>query len=114
MGRRRLTSALALLALAVAPLAAGCGSDEEASQKPPAAPKLTVPRETETEPAPADTGTTSSEPAPAPAPRTETSGGSAPPRTQTEDTPQNDTPPPKGSPADKFEKFCDENPGACG
>ena len=92
VGRRRLTSALALLALAAAPLAAGCGSDEEASQKPPAAPKLTVPRETETEPAPADTGTTSE-----PAPRTETSGGSPPPRTNTEDSPRNDTPPPNGS-----------------
>ena len=30
------------------------------------------------------------------------------------DTPENDTPPPPGSPAERFEEFCEENPGACG
>jgi hypothetical protein len=29
------------------------------------------------------------------------------------DTPQSDTPPPKGSPAERFEHFCAQNPGAC-
>jgi hypothetical protein len=38
------------------------------------------------------------------------SGGAQPP---TEDTPQNDTPPPTGSPAERFERFCEQNPGAC-
>ena len=30
------------------------------------------------------------------------------------DTPENDTPPPADSPAERFEEFCNENPGACG
>jgi hypothetical protein len=38
------------------------------------------------------------------------SGGTAAPQN---DTPQNDTAPPQGSPADKFEQFCKDNPGAC-
>jgi len=36
-------------------------------------------------------------------------GGAAPPQ----DTETNDTPPPSGSPAERFERFCEENPGAC-
>ena len=39
------------------------------------------------------------------------SGGAQAPQ---QDTPQNNVAPPKGSPADKFEKFCKQNPGACG
>jgi hypothetical protein len=31
-----------------------------------------------------------------------------------EDTPQNDAPPPEDSPAERFEQYCNENPGACG
>jgi hypothetical protein len=30
------------------------------------------------------------------------------------DTPENDAPPPEGSPAERFEQYCNENPGACG
>lgn len=37
------------------------------------------------------------------------SGGTTGPQ----DSPQNDTPPPSGSPAERFEQFCEENPGAC-
>ncbi|MGH2979136.1 MAG: hypothetical protein ACRDLQ_05815 [Solirubrobacterales bacterium] len=37
------------------------------------------------------------------------SGGTQAP----EDSEQNDTPPPSGSPAERFEQFCQENPGAC-
>jgi len=37
------------------------------------------------------------------------SGGTDAPQ----DSPQNDTPPPSGSPAERFEQFCEENPGAC-
>ncbi len=45
-----------------------------------------------------------------PAEPTQPSGGTqAPPS----DTPQNDVPPPQGSPADRFEQFCKDNPGAC-
>jgi hypothetical protein len=38
------------------------------------------------------------------------SGGSQTPQN---DTQQNDTAPPKGSPASRFEQFCKDNPGAC-
>jgi hypothetical protein len=30
-----------------------------------------------------------------------------------DDTQQRDTPPPQGSPAERFEQFCTDNPGAC-
>ena len=33
---------------------------------------------------------------------------------QPEDSPQNDAPPPGDSPAERFEEYCNENPGACG
>jgi hypothetical protein len=36
-------------------------------------------------------------------------GAQSPPQ----DTPQNDVAPPQGSPADRFEQFCKDNPGAC-
>jgi|SRR5919109_3562504 hypothetical protein len=39
-----------------------------------------------------------------------TSGGAGAPQSDTE---QNDQPPPQGSPADRFEQFCKDNPGAC-
>lgn len=41
------------------------------------------------------------------------SGGSGGAQTPQNDTPQNDVAPPQGSPADKFEQFCKDNPGAC-
>jgi hypothetical protein len=40
------------------------------------------------------------------------SGGNAAPQAP-EDSQQNDVPPPQGSPAERFEKFCSQNPGAC-
>jgi hypothetical protein len=30
------------------------------------------------------------------------------------DTPENDAPPPEDTPAERFEEYCNENPGACG
>ena len=61
-----------------------------------------------------DKGTTgqsggSSEPS-TPTPTTGGSGGGA---AAPQDTETNDTPPPSGSPAERFERFCEENPGAC-
>ncbi len=41
------------------------------------------------------------------------SGGSGGAQTPQNDTPQHDVAPPQGSPADKFEQFCKDNPGAC-
>ena len=98
-----------LLILAVT--IAGCGGDEEAGAgPPPKEPELTIP---ETDPpAPTETETAPTETTPPP-----TDGGTTSPDTPTEtapDTPQNDTPPPADSPAERFEDFCNDNPGACG
>ncbi|HEY1275459.1 MAG TPA: hypothetical protein VGF25_11130 [Thermoleophilaceae bacterium] len=112
--RRALTLLLALLAVAGA---AGCGADDEPSaERPPDAPELTVPRTetTELEETPtAEEPTTTTETVPPPA---TTEEEPAPPATTTSppDTPTSDTPPPPDSPAERFEDFCNENPGACG
>jgi hypothetical protein len=90
--------------------ATGCGADDETSAAPPRDPELTIPR-TEAEPPPPETTETTETVAP---PTTETA---PPPTTETTppvDSPENDTPPPEGSPAERFEDFCNENPGACG
>jgi hypothetical protein len=98
--------------------ASGCGGDDEpAAKSPPPQPDLTVPQTNEAEPLAPETET----PAPAP-PETEpepsppsTSGGTpAPTPEPPADTPENDAPPPADSPAERFEDFCNENPGACG
>lgn len=115
--------AVLLAALTAALTLAACGGDEEpAAESIPAPPKLTVPGENEAPELP-DTGTTgedgatgtstttSTTPSAAPAP----SGGTQAPATggPPADTPENDQAPPQGSPAEKFEEFCSENPGAC-
>jgi hypothetical protein len=48
--------------------------------------------------------------APAQTTPTTPSGGAQTPQN---DTQQHDVPPPKGSPAQRFEQFCKDNPGAC-
>jgi hypothetical protein len=97
---------IVLLALLVA--APGCGGDNEPDEAPPL-PDLTVPR-TDPEP-PVDTA---SEPDTATVPPV-TEVTPAPPETQTvPDSPTNDTPPPTDSPAERFEDFCNENPGSRG
>jgi hypothetical protein len=95
-----------LLALLVA--APGCGGDNEPDEAPPL-PDLTVPR-SDPEP-PADTAVEpDTETIP---PVTEVTP--APTETQTvPDSPTNDTPPPADSPAQRFENFCNENPGSRG
>ena len=100
---------MALLVLAVA--AAGCGGDNESAVDPASKPpELTIP-ETNPQPAPETDTTPTNETTPP-----STSGGTTSPSETTPqtDTPQNDTPPPAGSPAEKFESFCNDNPGACG
>ena len=47
-------------------------------------------------------------PAPDPGPGRGEDSPAGPP-----DSPTHDTPPPPGSPPDRFEQFCSENPGAC-
>jgi hypothetical protein len=55
---------------------------------------------------------TEPEPAPAAAPEEDAGGGAAAPEVAP-DGPANDTPPPAGSNAERFEDFCAQNPGAC-
>ena len=111
-----------MAALLAAATATGCGGDEDPAAQPPVTlPDLTVPQtheapepETETTaPAPV-----APEPEPEPAPEEvppSTDGGTpAPAPEPPADTPENDTPPPADSPAERFEDFCNENPGACG
>jgi hypothetical protein len=121
MTRSRATAAFALLALAAAPFA-GCGGDEEEAAKrprgtpterteprtatvPAAAPQVTEPIPT---PPPAD------DPASAPAPEGERDGRAPATPYGGADGPRNDTPPPAGSPAERFEQECEANPSACG
>jgi hypothetical protein len=113
--RRRAALAVALLVLA-----AGCGGGDEAADKAAPPPELTVPR---TEPDRAtttapSTGTAptapSQDPATAPAPSGEGDGSSPGAPQGGADSPQNDTPPPAGSPAERFERECETRPLACG
>jgi hypothetical protein len=120
----------AWLALAlIAPALAACGGDSEPSSTPVQKPPMTVPGEATDLTQPTDTETDTTETSPdtagttptTTAPQdqaTEGNGGAqapdsgAPPSSQ-EDSPANDTPPEPGSPADRFEQFCAQNPGAC-
>jgi type IV secretory pathway VirB10-like protein len=118
-GRRALKVLVAaLLVLALA--ASGCGGDDEPSaETDPALPNLTVPQGETTEPqtetapeAPFDPSTETLPPETVPP---STGGGTPAPEAEPPaDTPENDAPPPSDSPAERFEDFCDDNPGACG
>jgi hypothetical protein len=99
---------VSILLVALLVGAAGCGGDNEPEEAPPL-PDLTVPRteaptleytvpEAETETVPPATEVTPVPTAPETVP----------------DTPENDTPPPADSPAERFEDFCNENPGSRG
>jgi hypothetical protein len=99
---------------------AGCGGDDEPAAQPASTlPELTVPQTDEAPPVEIETETTAPAP-PGPVPEPEpvppsTDGGvPAPAPEPLPDTPENDTPPPPDSPAERFEDFCNENPGACG
>ena len=111
-GRRALTARLGALLLVLAVTAAGCGADDESNAgPPPQAPELTIPQ-TDTQESTPTTETVPTETTPP-----STDGGTPSPETPTEttpDTPENDTPPPEDSPAERFEDFCNDNPGACG
>jgi hypothetical protein len=101
-----------LLAVAIA----GCGGDDEPSTRTARElPDLSLPTTTTRTTPPvvdrtAPTATTvdpATETLPEEGPRTTTPQDPA-------DTPENDAPPPQGSPAERFEQYCNENPGACG
>jgi hypothetical protein len=123
-GRRRLATALAVLAGTVAPVAVtACGSDDEST---------TQPRPPSTSTATTQTSTTTSTPAPTTTTtgaggvepgddnggqgETESgddsggSGGSGP----SDDTPTHDVTPPANTPQGQFEQYCNQNPDACG
>ena len=103
--------------LLAAGVLAGCGGDDEpAAGGPSTVPDLTVPQTDDAEPPEPEPETTAPSPPPAPAPAgTDTDGGApAPAPEPPPDSPENDAPPPADSPAERFEEFCDANPGACG
>jgi hypothetical protein len=103
--------------LPVLALAACGGDDDSASENPPKLPDLTVPQIDRTETTTSPTTTeTAPEAAPTPDTPPSTGGGTTAPETTPppQDAPENDTAPPADSPAERFEEFCNENPGACG
>ena len=115
---RIVVSLLCVLALA----APGCGGDDEPPPKP--APELTLPesqpKTTDTTDTTDTTGTTTDTTPPQTGTGTTPdasggeSGGTPSQGSPQQDSPQNDTPPPRGSPEERFENFCEANPGACG
>jgi hypothetical protein len=96
---------------------AGCGGDDEPSTSTARElPALSLPTRSAPVTPPAE-DTTTTPTATTVDPATETLPEEGPPATTPQnpaDTPQNDAPPPQGSPAERFEQYCNENPGACG
>ena len=91
---------------------AGCGGDDESSETTITTPQLTIPGGDDTqESVPTEPATV---PELAPAPDEDSGGAPAPTPQPSPDSPENDTPPPEDSPAERFEAFCNANPGACG
>ena len=116
---RRLAVALSCAALLAVP---GCGGDDEGdARNDVTAPVPTIPdgaadpvgTDEDTSTAPADTAPAPTAPPTTPAPDPG-GGATAPAPAPVPDSPENDTPPPPGSPAERFEEFCETNPGACG
>jgi hypothetical protein len=106
----RVALILSLFALGLA----GCGGDDNQQATTIPTVPLTVPGEdttssSESTDTTVDTTPDTATPAPAPTP----TPTPAPTPAQPEDSPQNDTAPPPGSEAQKFEDFCTQNPGAC-
>jgi hypothetical protein len=111
------------LALCGASLLAACGGDSKQSSQDVTTPPLTVPQQATgpsssatdtTATTDSTTDTTASPDAPLDQANPGNGGVPAPDgNTRPQDTPSNDTPPKPGSPADRFEQFCAQNPGAC-
>jgi len=116
VARRWLTCLLAAGAI----LPAGCGGNDP--EEPPAKPALKVPGgepgspgdQTTTDETTTEESTTTDAPEPEPEPEPEPAPAPAPaPEPVEPDGPANDTPPEPGTAADRFEDFCNQNPGAC-
>jgi hypothetical protein len=104
---RRLALALLLPALVLG--AAACGDDDDEETTP----SVTAPAATE--PAPATTAapeTTTTQPTTTTKPPK--TGGTPSYDPAKPDAPENDVPPPAGSPQEAFERMCERNPAACG
>jgi hypothetical protein len=92
---------------------AGCGGDDEPAETTRELPELAVPTtnaprpETDQVEPPATTVDPATETLPEEGPPPDSGGAPA-------DTPENDAPPPEDTPAERFEEYCNENPGACG
>jgi hypothetical protein len=112
-GRRALSTRARLLPLLLAAAVAGCGGDDEpGAETTRELPNLSIPTTEATPPVTDQTETTPATVDPA----TETlpeEGPSTTPESPA-DTPENDAPPPEDTPAERFEEYCNENPGACG
>ena len=91
---------------------AGCGGDDEPTETTRELPDISIPRnttptETEHVEPPSTTVDPATETLPEEGPAPDTGEPPA-------DTPENDAPPPEDTPAERFEEYCNENPGACG
>jgi hypothetical protein len=108
--RRRF--AISLAAVAAGFGVAGCGDDDSGDDTTPS---ISIPSVT------APTAPTTTAPSGGVAPETTTgsgsgsgSGGRGSYDPAKPDTPENDVPPPPGSPQEAFEQMCEQNPAACG
>jgi len=105
---RRLTIALACGVLA---LATGCGGDDEPASDTETTPRITVPDEETTTAPPTETTPPRTQTTPPPQTTPDSGGTTTPPPP---DSPENDQKPTPGTPEQRFEDFCDDNPGSCG
>lgn len=104
-----LAAVAVIVGLVVGLVAVGSGDDD--ADEETSLPEISVPQgEPQTVPS-------EEKPKPEPEPPPKDTGGTGPgggPPPSQEDTATNDKPPPPGSPAERFEQFCEQNPAACG